>query len=197
MGGTLTALPSARPPEARPPAELPFHRILLVGIMGSGKSTVGRRLARELGWVFRDFDEVIEEMAGKSVARIFADDGEPAFRAMEATVGASLLTLDRVVLASGGGWPCVPGRMESLGPETLAIWLRVPPEEAVKRAAGGYRRRPLLRGDDPEGVLRSLLELRTPYYELARWSERGGAESPAEVAKRLAGRLLAEQNQPS
>ncbi len=158
--------------------------------MGSGKSTVGRRLARELGWAFRDFDEVIEETVGKPVARIFADDGEPAFREMEARIGAELLALDRVVLASGGGWPCTPGRMESLPEGTLSIWLRVHPEEAVDRARKGYRRRPLLQNEDPEGTLKELLRHRLPFYKMADWTEEGGAESPAEVAKRLAHRLL-------
>jgi shikimate kinase len=198
MGGTLNGLPSARPPDAAPPAELPFRRILIVGIMGSGKSTVGRRLARELGWVFRDFDEVIEEEAEMPVARIFAEEGESGFRAREAAVAESLLSLDRVVLASGGGWPCFPGRMESLGADTLTIWLRVDPEAAVRRVAGGYRRRPLLEVPEPEATLRSLLKERSAYYALARWTEESdGEEAPAEVAKRLARRLRSETGRPT
>ncbi len=159
---------------------------------------MGRRLARELGWVFRDFDEVLEEEVGKPIARIFAEEGEAGFRVREAEVAESLLSLDRVVLASGGGWPCFPGRMESLAPDTLAIWLRVDPSAAVERVGRGYRRRPLLEVPEPEGTLRALLEERTAYYALAHWTEESrGEESPADVARRLARRLRNESGRTS
>jgi shikimate kinase len=183
-------LPSARPPGPGP-VELPgVKRILLVGIMGSGKTTIGRRLARILRWPFRDFDEEIEALAGRSVPVIFSELGEAEFRRLEDEVARHLLSVERVVLGSGGGWPCRPGRMESLDAETLSVWMRISPEEAVRRATVGARVRPLLQVDDPLARMEALLEERTPHYRRARWVEESDGHAPDEVAHRLARRLL-------
>ena len=81
----------------------PVERIVLTGFMGSGKSTVGRRLAQRLGWRFVDLDSLIEQRDGRAVSRIFADSGEPAFRAMETDALTSSLRESRLVVALGGG----------------------------------------------------------------------------------------------
>jgi shikimate kinase len=179
-------------------ADPSFHwrRVLLVGFMGSGKSAVGQALADSLGWDFRDFDRVAEERAGKPVSRIFAEDGEARFRELEDHVGRELLELERVVLATGGGWPCVPGRMEGLDRETLAVWLRVDPETAVARSRRSRAGRPLLAVSDPLARARELLELRRPYYEKAHWSVDGEAGAPERVAARLADRLRTNPERP-
>jgi shikimate kinase len=132
--------------------------------MGSGKSTVGHLLAEALGWEFADFDDEVERDQERSVAAIFAESGEPRFRAAEARVGERLLARDRVVLASGGGWAATPGRLRTLPEGTLSVWLKVGPDEAVRRAAPLAGVRPLLAGADPVGAARKLLSARAPFY---------------------------------
>jgi len=132
--------------------------------MGSGKSTVGHLLAEALGWEFADFDDEVERDQERSVAAIFAESGEPRFRAAEARVGERLLARDRVVLASGGGWAATPGRLRTLPEGTLSVWLKVGPDEAVRRATPLAGVRPLLAGADPVGAARKLLSARAPFY---------------------------------
>jgi len=132
--------------------------------MASGKTSVGTALARALGWSFLDFDETVEEEEGRSVARIFAESGETHFRAAEARVAERLLALDRVVLGSGGGWAAVPGRLDALPEGTLSVWLKVSPEEAVRRAEVHPGTRPLLDVSDPLGTARRLAEERARQY---------------------------------
>lgn len=143
------------------------RRVLLVGFMGSGKTSVGRRLARLLGWTFHDFDAEVEAVAGRSVTEIFRRHGEARFRELEAEVGRRLLGAERAVLASGGGWPAREGRMEALPEGTLSVWLKVSPEVAVRRARAQGGSRPLLASDDAVERARRLLEDRLPHYRSA------------------------------
>lgn len=157
---------------------------------------MGRALADELGWAFRDFDREIEARAGMSVPEIFGQFGEAHFRELEAAVAGDLLLLDRAVLASGGGWPCARGRLEGLDDRTLAVWLRVGPETAVARVARGGDGRPLLSMPEPAVRARELLELRRKYYEKASWSMDGEAGTPEGIAGRLADRLRTDPERP-
>lgn len=140
------------------------RRIVLVGFMAAGKSSVGPCLARLLEWDFRDVDACVEAEEGRSIARIFAEAGEGWFREAEARMTEALLAADRVVLAAGGGWGATPGRLRSLPEGTRSVWLRVSAEEAVRRAAVAAGERPLLAGPDPLTAARSLLERRIPAY---------------------------------
>ena len=143
--------------------------ICRVGFMGSGKSTVGRLLADQLGWSFVDLDREIESVAGKSVTEIFKEDGEAAFRRLEAELGLELVQRPRTVLATGGGWGALPGRLESLAESVCSVWLQVSPEVAVDRIRLQAPVRPLLHGvSDPLSEARSLLADRTPQYKAAR-----------------------------
>lgn len=148
-------------------SDAPVRRVLLVGFMGSGKTTVGRILAERLGWSFVDFDERIEARLRRSVERIFREMGEAEFRRVEAEVGRDLVGRDRVVLASGGGWPARPGRLEGLPPGTLTVWLRVSPEEALRRVRRAEEVRPLLERPDALAEAGRLLSEREPYYRRA------------------------------
>lgn len=165
------------------------RRILLVGFMGSGKTTVGRELARRIGWDFVDFDDVIEARTGRSIPEIFAAEGEAGFRRIEASVARDLLELEGAVLASGGGWPAAPGRMDAAGAGTISIWLRVPAEVAVARARSGSGpdsvERPLLETDDPLATARELLRRREPYYRKADHAVDGVEGPPREVVRRI------------
>ncbi|MSR23394.1 MAG: shikimate kinase [Gemmatimonadetes bacterium] len=177
-------------------SSVPFARILLVGFMGSGKSTVGPLLASQLGWQHVDLDEEIERRTGRSVPSIFREDGEPAFRAIEEQVARELLGPEEVVVSPGGGWPCRDGRMEALSPGTLSIWLVVSPERAVERAKRHGAERPLLAGEDPVARARELLAARERYYGVAHWRVDTEARSPEEVVRVVIERLTQEPARP-
>jgi len=161
------------------------RRVLLVGFMGSGKSTVGALLAERLGWVFIDFDDEIERRAEIPVSEIFRRDGEAAFRKLEAEVGADLLKSEGAVLASGGGWPVAPGRLDALEGDTLSVWLEVDTSTAVARVQGATRSRPLLQVSDPVAAAQRLLHERSPYYSKAEIHLDSRGVSPVELAEKI------------
>jgi len=196
MGRTLTVA-SAR--DAERPARLTeprFRRILLVGFMGSGKSTVGALLARELGWRFVDLDRVVEERVGRTIPEIFRDEGEEAFREIEARIASEVLQESGLVIASGGGWPCRDGRMESAGPGTLSIWLRVSGSEAWERTRHQPGIRPLLDGPRPLERIEELMAVRDPYYRRAAWWVESGNRRPEEIVRLVMDRLTTDPERP-
>lgn len=142
-------------------------RVVLLGFMAAGKTAVGAELARRLGWRHVDLDAWIEAREGRRVAQIFAADGEARFRELEAGATRDVAGMRGVVLSPGGGWITRPGNLDALGPGTLSVWLRVSPEEAVRRAGQSPGERPLLAGPDPLGAARRLLEARAPLYARA------------------------------
>ena len=160
-------------------------RIVLVGFMASGKSTVGRRLAERLGWDFIDFDEEIERRAGRSIGDIFRQDGEAAFRALEAKLTAEWRNAESVVLAPGGGWVTQPGLLDSLGPRSVVVWLRISAAEAVRRTASAQVHRPLLAGADPLATAERLLRQREPLYRRADVVVDSDARGPDELASAI------------
>jgi shikimate kinase len=141
--------------------------IVLVGMPGSGKSSVGRRLAHRLGLNFVDTDSKIEEAAnGMSIADIFAKHGEPEFRALEARVIARLLESEPSVIATGGGAFMNTDTRRRVGERAISIWLSAEIPLLLERVRR-KQNRPLLRSDDPEGVLRKLLSEREADYARA------------------------------
>lgn len=168
----------------------PLLRVLLVGFMGSGKTSVGREVAARLGWRFEDFDRAVEAEEGRSVAEIFALHGEPYFREAERRVGERLLRKERVVLAAGGGWAAVPGRLRAVPVGTASFWLRVSPEEALRRVSREPGARPLLDRPDALRVASRLVAERSPGYRQASWTvdtDRSSVEDvSAEILRVLA-----------
>ena len=158
MAGSALSKIRVSPADERP--------IVLVGMMGAGKTAVGRRLARELGWPFKDADAAIEAAAGTSIANIFAEIGEPAFRAKERQIIGRLLNGERMVLALGGGAFMDPQTRALVHERALSIWLRADLDVLVKRTARPGKR-PLLAKGDPRAILADLLEQRTPVYSQA------------------------------
>jgi shikimate kinase len=140
--------------------------IVLVGLMGCGKSSVGRRLAAKLDMPFVDADEEIERAAGKSISDIFADHGEAHFRDGERKVIQRLLAGGPLVLATGGGAYMNPDTRESIRHSAISIWLRAELAILLRRVAK-RNNRPLLDKKDPEAVMRQLIEARYPVYALA------------------------------
>jgi shikimate kinase len=154
--------PRAAPDSPRQPPDR--GAIVLVGMMGAGKTAVGRRLARELGWRFVDADQEIEKAAGTSIANIFAEVGEAEFRQSERQVIARLLQDRRPqVLALGGGAFMDPRTRALVRERAVSVWLRADLDVLVKRTS---RRndRPLLKGVDARARLAFLLEQREPVY---------------------------------
>ena len=142
--------------------------VVIVGAPGAGKSTVGRRLAKRWGVTFRDSDQIVEAEAGKSVADIFVDEGEDAFRVREREVIARALDGLDGVLSLGGGAVLDPDTRARLV-EAPCVWLRVGVTEAARRV-GLNASRPLLLGN-VRGTLIALLDARTPLYEeVATWT---------------------------
>lgn len=143
------------------------ERLVLLGYMCSGKSTVGEALARRLEWKYLDFDVEIERREGRAVKEIIAGAGEDTFRAMEAALTEEAAGTELLVLAPGGGWVLQPELLPALGPGTLAVWLRVSPEETVRRLREDTIDRPFRDDPDPVGKIAEMLAERTPLYRQA------------------------------
>lgn len=158
-------------------------RVVLIGTMGAGKTTVGRLVAEALGLAFADTDHVIEERAGKPVSEIFVDDGEEHFRALEREVVAQALVSHDGVLALGGGAPVDPETRALLREHPVAF-LRVGLADAGARVGLGVSR-PMLLGNVRSQIKR-LLDERTPLYEsVATWTVETDGVSAEQVAARL------------
>jgi len=141
--------------------------VVLVGMMGAGKTAVGRRLAARLGFPFRDADAEIEAAAQKSIPEIFETDGEPFFRDKERRVVARLLNEQSpIVLATGGGAYMNPQTREAVRASAVSVWLKAELDVLMRRVRRKSNR-PLLKTPDPEGTLRSLMEARYPFYAMA------------------------------
>lgn len=144
-------------------AALGARSIVLVGMMGSGKSSIGRRLAARLGIAFVDADAEIEAAAGMTIAEIFETHGEPYFRAGEARVIARLLDHGPQVLATGGGAFMNRDTRTTIRDKAVSVWLKAELDVLMKRIK---RRgdRPLLKNDDPAATLAALIAQRYPVY---------------------------------
>ena len=147
-------------------ARLGGRSIVLVGLMGAGKSTVGRRLASKLGLPFRDADHEIEAAAGMSIPDIFSIYGEEYFRDGERRVIARLLQEGPLVLATGGGAFMSEETRARVTQHGVSVWLRADLEVLMRRVRKRTNR-PLLQNPDPEGTMRRLIEVRHPVYALA------------------------------
>lgn len=158
-----TALPLPASPEADILSALGARSIVLVGMMGVGKSTIGRRLATRLKLPFVDADTEIEAAAGMTIPEIFEHHGEPHFRDGEARVIARLLESGPVVLATGGGAFMREETRTRIAAKAISIWLRAD-HDVIMRRVRRRADRPLLQTADPEGTVARLLAEREPVY---------------------------------
>ncbi len=174
------------------PPSPPRKTIVVVGLMGAGKTSIGRRLARRLGVPFVESDAEIVKAAGCSVEDIFQLYGEEAFRDCERKVIARLLDGDPHVLATGGGAFMDPLTRERIVERAISVWLRADLDLLVERT-GRRRTRPLLNTGDPRETLSQLLETRYPVYSTADITVDTGIEhhdvTVENVLKSLADRL--------
>ncbi len=140
--------------------------VALVGFMGTGKTSVGRHVAENLGFEFLDTDELIQSHTGRTIADIFAKDGETAFRALEKQIVRELSTRAKTVIATGGGLPTNAGNLAALKSYALVICLWASPEKIWERVRN-QSHRPLLHDADPQKKIRELLAVREPFYKQA------------------------------
>jgi len=174
------------------PETLAGRTIVLVGLMGAGKTSIGRRLAARLGLPFRDADQEIELAAGCTIPEIFARFGESAFRDGERRVIRRLLAADPMVLAYGGGAFMDAQTREATRAEAVSVWLRCSLPTLVRRVASRDNR-PLLAGRDREETLRELMALRYPVYAEADVIVDCGDEHPDVTTNQVFESLLAYQ----
>ncbi|MGE0420220.1 MAG: shikimate kinase, partial [Acetobacteraceae bacterium] len=172
------------------PEYLAGRSIALVGLMGAGKTSIGRRLAARLGLPFRDADTEIELAAGCSIPEIFARYGEPAFRDGERRVIRRLLAGDPTVVAFGGGAFMDPETRATTRSEAVSVWLRCALPTLVRRVATRDNR-PLLANGDAEATLRRLMDVRHPLYAEADVIVDCGDESPDATTSHVIEALMA------
>ncbi|HEX2201763.1 MAG TPA: shikimate kinase [Longimicrobium sp.] len=170
--------PGFSAPELLPPPV----RVVLLGYMTSGKSTVGAALARRLEWRFLDFDVEIERREGRAVRDVIAEGGEERFREMEGALTEEVARTPFVVLAPGGGWITRPELLEVLGPGTLSVWLRVSPEETARRLMADTIERPFRDLADPVPRIAEMIAEREPLYRLADLTVPTDGRSPESIA---------------
>jgi shikimate kinase len=162
--------------------------LYLVGMMGAGKSAVGRPLAQALGYRFVDADTAIEQVAGQSIPSLFADAGEAGFRSLETAVLGQIASWHSLVVATGGG---VVTRPENWGHmrQGVVIWLDAPAAVLLGRLNADPTPRPLLDSDDPAARLQALLQERLPLYGQADLRISQGDGTPEQVAAQVLGAL--------
>jgi shikimate kinase len=142
-------------------------RIFLIGFMGSGKTTVGKAIALQLGYSFMDMDRVIEEETGMTISRIFDEKGEDEFRRLEHELILKLSQLQNIVVSTGGGVPCFYDNMDIINRYGISIYLKMTPEDLLNRLKGSRFERPLIRdlsAEELEEYISKKLKEREPFY---------------------------------
>ncbi len=148
-----------------------MRRIILIGFMGAGKTTVGKALARELGLQFYDLDWYIEERYHRTVPQIFAERGEEGFRKLEQLMLHEAAEFEDIVLSCGGGTPCFFDNMEYMNRQADTVYLKAEPEVLCRHLKMGKTERPLLKGKSAEEIqeyIRASLLTREPFYSRAK-----------------------------
>ena len=161
--------------------------IYLIGMMGAGKTTVGRMLAERLGWDCVDMDQQIEKEQGKSIPAIFAESGEEGFRRLETELLGRLSAGECLRVSTGGGTPLREENRRIMASSGLVVYLRVSVEDVLRRTRGD-RHRPMLAGTDRRKRVEELLEMRHPLYcAAADISFQSSSGAPGVMAARIAG----------
>lgn len=165
-------------------AKRQLRNIALIGFMGAGKSSVANLVARRLRFDLFDTDHFIEAHVGKSITRIFAEDGEAAFRELERQVVKHLEGQKNTVISTGGGLPANEKNLASLKSHALVFYLWAPPQKIWQRVRK-QQHRPLLQTDDPLAKIEQLLAAREPFYRQAHVLVNTEKRSITEVAQHV------------
>ena len=150
-----------------------MRRVILVGYMGSGKTTVGKALSKETGLMFYDLDWYIESRMHKSVSQLFQERGEEAFRKIEYNMLHEVAEFEDVIISCGGGTPCFFDNMDYMNAQGDVVYLKASPDTLYKHLLMAKVERPLLKGKTAEELIDYItvhLEERKPYYEKARYA---------------------------
>ncbi len=150
-----------------------MKRIILVGYMGSGKTTVGKALSKETGMMFYDLDWYIESRMRKTISQIFSERGEEAFRKLEYNMLHEVAEFEDVIISCGGGTPCFFDNMDYLNQQGDVVYLKANPETLYKHLLMAKVERPLLKGKSPDELIAYItehLQERAPFYEKARYT---------------------------
>jgi shikimate kinase len=158
--------------------------IYLIGMMGAGKSAVGRPLAEALGYRFLDADDALEQVAGRSIPEIFATDGEAGFRELETAVLGQIASWHSLVVATGGGVVTRPANWGHMR-QGVVVWLDAPAPLLLQRLRSDPTPRPLLQADDPGARLGELLAQRQPIYAQADLRVHQAGDGPTQVAQQV------------
>ena len=148
-------------------------RIILIGYMGAGKTTIGKALSKELGITFYDLDWYIESRMRKTVSEIFAERGEEGFRKIEYNMLHEVAEFEDVIISCGGGTPCFFDNMDYLNQQGQVVYLKAEPEVLYKHLQMAKVERPLLKGKSKEELLKFIkeqLEKREPFYTKAHYT---------------------------
>jgi shikimate kinase len=164
-------------------------RVVFIGPMGAGKSTIGRMLAKEIGYRFLDSDRIIEDRCGANIPWIFDVEGEDGFRLRETAMLQELSHEFQTVLATGGGAVMRPENREALKNDAVVVYLKTSLDQQIERTRKD-RNRPLLQADNPEEILRRLFSIRDPLYtELADIIMHTDRKSPRLVVRQIVNRI--------
>jgi shikimate kinase len=150
-----------------------MRRIILIGYMGAGKTTIGKALSKELGLPFYDLDWYIEGRRHKTISQLFSELGEEGFRKIEYNMLHELAEFEDVIISCGGGTPCFFDNMDYMNQQGQVIYLRCEPEVLQKHLMMGKTERPLLKDKSPEQLIDYItehLKEREPYYNKARYT---------------------------
>ena len=156
-------------------------RIVLIGMPGSGKTTLGKRISNTFGLIFYDTDKFIENKYHTDIPTLFEKYGETAFRTMEHEVLKEILPIEDIVVATGGGLPCFKGNMSLINASAVSIYLKVPLKMLARRLIAAKRKRPLIYGKNADDLFQYLQKTfleRERYYETAHYILEPQIENP-------------------
>ena len=161
-----------------------IRHVLLIGLPGSGKTTIGKLVADALKAPFHDIDAIVTRKEGRPISMIFAEKGEAVFREMERVEVEAVLAGSPAIVAPGGGWAAQPGALSSVHDRGLVVYLKTRPDSAATRAAP-QGNRPTLMGEDPALQMRQLLKDREPFYLQADATVETDRKAPAKVVEEV------------
>ena len=161
-----------------------IRHVVLIGLPGSGKTTVGKLVADALKAPFVDIDAIVARKEGRPISMIFAEKGESVFRELERVEMEAALGGVPAIIAPGGGWAAQQGALSSVQQRGLVVYLKTRPDTAASRAAP-QGNRPLLTGEDPSSQMRELLKEREPFYVLADATVETDRKAPAKVVEEI------------